>query len=316
MAKQITNYIQKKCRCIVNKKPNVPERAPLVPVEASYPFEMIAIDFLHLDKAKGGYEYVLIVSDRFTRFTQAYATKSKSSKAAADKLFNEFILQFGFPKRIHNDRGAEFNSSLFKELHRLAGMKVSNTTTYHPMENGQVERLNRTFCNMLKALPQGEKKYWNKHLPKLSFAYNSTVNKSTGFSPFYLMFGRHSILPIDYVFQREETSDLKNRSYQKFVDDWLAAMQEAFKLAKEHMQKSSQYSKQYYDKKVKGTEILVGDLVLVRNVRERGGTGKLNSYWEENIFEVVKKDQNIPVYTLKNMNKSSDVRDIHGNLMM
>ena len=128
MAKDITNYIHKKCSCIISKKPNIQERAPLVPIEANYPFEMVAIDFLHLDKSKGGFEYVLIICDHFTRFTQAYATKTKSSKAAADKLFHEFILQFGFPKRIHHDRGPEFNSHLFKELHRLSGIKSSNTT--------------------------------------------------------------------------------------------------------------------------------------------------------------------------------------------
>ena len=316
MAKQITHYIRKKCRCIISKKPNIPERAPLVPMQANHPFEVVAIDFLKLDKATGGFQYVLVVSDLFTRYTQAYATRSKSSKAAADKLFHEFILQYGFPKRVHHDRGGEFNSSLFKELHRLAGMKVSNTTPYHPMGNGQVERLNCTFCNMLKTLSENDKRHWNKHLSKLAFAYNSTVNKSTGFSPFYLMFGRKSILPIDYVFKKEGQSDLKNRSYREYVDEWVSAMQEAFRIAENQMKKSSDYNKQYYDKKVKETEILPGDHVLVRNVREKGGTGKLKNYWEQSIFKVVDRDKNLPVYTLKNLNKNSDKRVLHRNLLM
>ena len=66
-------------------------------------------------------------------------------------------MQFGFPKRIHHDRGGEFNSKLFRELHRLSGIKSSNTTPYHPMGDGQVERMNRTLCNMLKAIPDSEK---------------------------------------------------------------------------------------------------------------------------------------------------------------
>lgn len=72
MVDDVKNHIQKRCKCIVNKKPNIQEKAPLVPVVAQYPFEIIAIDFLKLDKCKGGFEYVLVVTDHFTRFAQAY----------------------------------------------------------------------------------------------------------------------------------------------------------------------------------------------------------------------------------------------------
>lgn len=260
---------------------------------------------------------MLIICDHFTRFTQAYPTRSKSSKAAATKIFNEYILQFGFPRRIHHDRGPEFNSNLFKELHRLSGIKASNTTPYHPMGNGQVERMNRTFCNMLKSLPESEKKNWKMHLPKLSFAYNSTINKATSFSPFFLMFGRESILPIDSVFQMENTnSNLKNKSYNQFVDEWKKSMQEAFKLASVQMKKTSDYNKQYYDQKTKGTEIMLGDHILIKNVREKGGTGKLRTYWEPNIFRVENIDENLPVFTVTNLRKKSDRRVIHRNLIM
>ena len=117
MVKDIGNYIQKKCSCVISKKPYCTERAPLVPIEATYPFKLISIDYLHLDKCKGEFEYVLVVTDHFTRFTQAYSTKNKWSKAEADKLFNHFILQFGFLKTIHHDKGKEFNNNLFYHLH-------------------------------------------------------------------------------------------------------------------------------------------------------------------------------------------------------
>ena len=74
MSKDIYYYIKKRCLCVTKRKPNVPERAALIPIESSSPFEMVSIDFLHLDKAN---EYVLMVCDHFTRFTQAYATKNK-----------------------------------------------------------------------------------------------------------------------------------------------------------------------------------------------------------------------------------------------
>ena len=75
------------------------------------------MDFLKLDKCKGGFEYALVVTDHFTPFAQVYATKKKSSKAAADKTFNHFIMEFGLPSKIHSDLGGEFTSKLFTELH-------------------------------------------------------------------------------------------------------------------------------------------------------------------------------------------------------
>ena len=91
MQKDIEFYIRKQCRCITSKKPNVPEKAPLIPITANFPFEVVSIDFLHLDRCKGGYEYALIVCHLFTRFVQIYPTKNKSAKAAAEQIFNKFI---------------------------------------------------------------------------------------------------------------------------------------------------------------------------------------------------------------------------------
>ena len=61
MSKDIENFIRTKCSCVVSKKPNKMEKAPLVPIEATYPFQIVYRDFLHLDWCKGGYEYVLVV---------------------------------------------------------------------------------------------------------------------------------------------------------------------------------------------------------------------------------------------------------------
>ena len=190
MCNDIQRFIQKKCRCVANKEPNVKVKAPLHPIAAQAPFEMISMDLIELNPCKGGYKYGLVVIDHFTRFCQFYALRTKTTKAVAQKIFNEFILQWGFPTRIHHDKGAEFNSNLFKELHRLTGIKGSNTTPYHPMGDGQCERLNRTLVNMLKTLVAREKSDWKSHLHKLAHAVNSTKNKTTGFSPQYLIFGR------------------------------------------------------------------------------------------------------------------------------
>ena len=265
MRGDIEDYIRKKCKCIVSKRPNIPDTAPLVPIESTYPFELVCIDFLKLDKCQGGFQYVLLVTDHFTKFSQAYATRSKSSKAAATELFNKFIPQFGLPHRIHHDRGGEFNSELFAELHRLGGIEMSNTTPYHPMGNGVVERLNRSLIQMLRSIPESEKKKWKQHLPSLMFAYNSTTHSTTGYSPFYLMFGRESKLPIDCLLPFE-SANISNKSYKQFVQNWKESMKNAFQVANSRIKKSGEYNKKNYDKTIKQVSIEVGDRVLLRNV--------------------------------------------------
>ena len=317
MATDVTNFVQKKCRCIVNKRPNVIETAPLETIETTHPLELISIDYMQLDKCKGNFQYAMVVTDNFTKFCQIYATKNKTTKAAADKLFNNFIMEFGFPERIHSDQGGEFTSKLFQELQHLAQIRASTTTPYHPQGNGQTERMNRSVCNMLKTLSEADKRDWKAHLPKLAFAYNSTVNKTTGFSPMYLMFGPESRLPIDLMFQKVIIDDgIRRKSHQQFVKEWHESMKEAMEVAQVNMQKSSGYNQRYHDRKAKIVEVQVGDQVLVRNYRDKEGTGKLRSFWEEAIFVVLEQKKDLPVYKVQNIKKPKDVRVIHRNKIM
>ena len=127
-------------------------------------------------------------------------TQRKSAKSAADKLYNNYILTYTYRRQIHHDQGKESHNSLFQRLHQLNKIKSTKTTPYHPMEDNQTERVNRTIINMLKILNETEKLRWKDHLLKLVFAYNSTINKPTGYSPFFLMFGQYSKLPVDSIF--------------------------------------------------------------------------------------------------------------------
>ena len=70
MKNDIKSHIQEKCRCVIDKAPNVKEKAKLVPIQAQTPFELVSVDFHHLDACKGGYQYAMVVIDRFTRYVQ------------------------------------------------------------------------------------------------------------------------------------------------------------------------------------------------------------------------------------------------------
>lgn len=157
MEGDVTHFLTKVCPCLKQRRPNLSTRAPLHSVTTSYTFELVSIDFLHLEQSSGGYEYILVVIDHFTRFAQAYATKNKSAKAAADHLFNDFVLRFGFPTNILHDQGREFENKLFHRLEKLSGVTRLRTTLYHPQGNGKVERFNRTLLHMLRTLPESQK---------------------------------------------------------------------------------------------------------------------------------------------------------------
>ncbi len=312
LKEDIKMFIQERCRCIACKRPNIPEKAPLTPILSTAPFEMLCIDFLHLDKSQGC-EYVLMVTDHFTKFTQSYGTKDNSSLSAARKLFYEWIPKFGMPGRIHHDKGKEFNSSLFAELHRLSGIKISNTTPYHPMGNGEAERMNRSLINMLKALTEKQKSKWKEHLPNLMFAYNSTIHKSTGYSPFYLVFGRESRLPIDCILPLAPHKTTR-KTYDKFVKEWKESMRDAYQIVGQNIEKAGKANKKRYDGKVKSVLITIGDKVLVRNT-EKGGTGKMRSYWEQKIYTVTKIHELVPVYTIRPIDGGIE-KTVHRNMLM
>ena len=313
MHADIEHFIQKVCRCVKQRRPVFQARAPLQPIVTTCPLEMISIDFLHLERSKGGYEYILVIVDHFTRFAQVYATRNKSAKTVASKLYNDFILRFGFPSKIHDDQGAKFENNLFDNLQKLCDIKHSRTTPYHPQGNRQVERCNCTLIAMLRTLPESYKCSWNEHLNKVTHAYNCTRNNATGFSPFYLLFGRHHRLPIDIVFNIGHHSPV--HSYNDYIHKWKTAIEEAYGIGSRRSCAVGARNKTCYDLKTNSVDLQPNDRVLVRNLSERGGPGKLRSHWEKDVHRVIRrKDKMSPVYEVQCENGKGPV--LHRNLLL
>ena len=311
MVRDITHHVTKVCRCIKDKRPSGLHRAELKPIHATCPFELISIDYLHLERSKGGYEYLLVVVDHFTRFAQAYPTTNKSAKTAVDKLFNDLIPRFGFPGRIHHDQGREFENTLFTELQKRSGILHSRTSPYHPAGNGKCERMNRSILDMLRTLGTDQKTDWKSHVNRIVHAYNCTRHEATGFAPFYLMFGRSPRLPIDVIFGLGGGKD------GGYAENWATRMEEAYMLAQEKSEQAAKKAGKYYNRKGCRSSVLKpGDRVLVRNLSERGGPGKLRSFWEEHICVVVRRmADDSPVYEVKPEQGKGRTRVLHRNLL-
>ena len=130
MEEDIRYFISNICPCVRQKKPNIQVTAPLVPISSSSPLEIIGIDFLHLEKSSGGFKFFILLTDHFTRYTQAYPTRNKTAKTTANHLYNDFILRFGIPSKLHN-QGGEFAKEIFKHFSNLLGIQNLRTTPYH-----------------------------------------------------------------------------------------------------------------------------------------------------------------------------------------
>ena len=275
--------------------------------------DIIASDFLKVDRAAGGYEYILVIIDQFTRYAQAYATTNKSAETAAEKLFHDFVLKFGTPNRILHDQGKEFENKLFDELEKYFGIKRCRTTPYHPMGNGMVKRLNSTVIQMLLTLPEKLKYKWKDSLSKLKYAYNCTKHSVTGYSPYFSLFGRNPKLPIDIILSEHQEPSNEQPNYNNFIQTWKARMKEAFKIAKEKTKKRRSADKRQRDLTATLRPLEVEGRVLVRNLTERGGSGKIRSFWEKKIYRIKeKKGKDGLVYSVvEEGNPKSRVRVLH-----
>ncbi|XP_022809338.1 uncharacterized protein LOC111346315 [Stylophora pistillata] len=171
-------------------------------------FIPLAINELHTEMGHLG-------AERVAKLAQAYATRNKTARTAAEKIYNEFIPRFGFPAQIHHDQGGEFHNKLFHNLEHLSGVSSSQTTPYHPQGNSQVERMNHTLLSMLRTLPEEKKANWKDSLNKLIPAYNYRRHETNGFSSFYLMFRHSPRLLIDLLFDLDDS--LHHGDYPDYV---------------------------------------------------------------------------------------------------
>ena len=314
LEKDVAKAVESCSRCVCAKTRPVPS-ATLVPIQTTRPLELVCIDFLSLEPSKGGYENILVITDHFTRYALAIPTRNQLAKTTAKALFDNFIVHYSFPERLHSDRGQNFESKVIQELCKIAGMKKSRTTPYHPMGNGMVEKFNSTLLRMLRTLHQEQKSDWKSYIPALVHAYNATKHDSTGFAPHFLMFGWHPRLAIDAYLGLDKISD-SEKSRESYAQKMKKRLEFAYNVAQKESAKQGQRYKGYYDKKVRYSSLNVGDRVLVRNVSVRG-KNKLGDKWERIPYIVIEQPNlDLPVFKVQKEGNKGPVRTLHRNLLL
>lgn len=121
--------------------------------------------------------------------------KNQEARTVAKILTEEWICRLETPCTIHCGQERNFESLLFKELCRLLDIHKTRTSPYSPQSDGIVERFNQTVVSMLSLFVDSNQLNWDALLPYVMMAYQSSVHSSTGFSPFWILFGQEIVLP-------------------------------------------------------------------------------------------------------------------------
>ena len=211
-------------------------------------------------------------------------------------------MRMGLPQIITSDQGGEFVNNLNKKLMSKLGIKHHLTTAYHPQvcmytvtatvsfnimlsiqANGLVERYNQTLQNMLIKYVNEKQDLWDEFLDTSVFAYNTSVQESTHYSPFELMFGRKATLPIDLDMMKntndEETKNQDLHETQTMdVDRLTERRKELIEEAKLNIKEAQKKQKEAYDRKHARPEgFQVGMKVSKKDFcRKKRANGKLD----------------------------------------
>ena len=265
MTQDLRNHIKKCGHC--RKYEAAPPVAPMKSLTCSGPGELLHVDFTSIEetvplKEDPVIHNVLVLQDHFSKYIVTYVVKDQTARTATETLRNGYFGLFGAPVYLVSDQGKAFMGHVIMHLCELYGVQKLRTSPYHAQTNGQVERMNQTIIHMIGKLEEDRKACWSEHLPELLLAYNATHSAVTGYSPYYLLFGRRPRIPVDYLFPT-----LHDSPHQTKMEVSVAAMQkrlkEVFTVARCLTSEEVARQCRYYDCKAEAVALQPGDVVMV-----------------------------------------------------
>ncbi|KAL0399747.1 UNVERIFIED_CONTAM: hypothetical protein Sradi_2318000 [Sesamum radiatum] len=172
--------------------------APMQPIPNPCPFDQWGMDLIgKLPRATGQREYLIVAVDYFSKWVEAEPLSKISEKEIIKFVWRNIICRFGIPRAFVTDNGTQFQGKEFKRWCLELKIKQYFTSVGTPQSNGQTEVTNRTILQHLKARLDEAKGNWVDELPGVLWAYRTTARKSTGESPFNLIYGTEAIIPAE-----------------------------------------------------------------------------------------------------------------------
>ncbi|KAJ9558461.1 hypothetical protein OSB04_013075 [Centaurea solstitialis] len=287
MRKEVDRFI-KRCKiCQVSKgtATNAGLYLPLpVPLQ---PWVDISMDFvLGLPRTQRGNDSVFVVVDRFSKMVPFIPCKKTTDAVKVAQLFfREVYRLHGLPSSIVSDRDTRFLSHFWRSLWKMVNTKLNFSSAYHPQTDGQTEVVNRSLGNLLRCLVGDHVKAWDQKLCQAEFTHNHAVNRSTGFSPFQVVYSAQPRGPLDLM------SLPIAGSVPKKVEDFVAGLHEVHNVVHDNLVRANAKYKQFADQTRRQVDFEVGDFVWAVLTKDRFSVGEYNKLPAKKIgpVEIVEK---------------------------
>jgi len=276
--KDIERWVKSCPSCHRNKHLRRKNRAPLQESTTGSPLEKCHFDILGpLPQTSLGNKYILVIVDQFTKWIEAAPLPDQTAETVARATVDFLISRMGCPLEIFTDQGTNFTSQVFSQLCSVLEIAKTRTTPYHPSANGQVERMNTIILQMIRCTTNNDQTSWDTQLQMLMSAIRSSVNRSTGFTPNFMMLGRETMHPLGLM--------LGNFCQPMTVNDYVEKVRkdmiQSHELARHSLQAQQHRQKKDYDVRVQVQTYGVGDAVLLANsARKVGLCPKLAPLWQ------------------------------------
>jgi hypothetical protein len=164
------------------------------------PWSSISMDFIEELPLSNSFNSILVIVDRFTKYTYYILTRTDITAEDLAKLCIKHVFsKHGLPKDIVSNCGSQFTSDYFQALSKAFSVKLNFSTAYHPQTDRQTKRVNQTLEQYLQIYIDYTQDDCANFLPLTEFAYNNTTHSSTKHSPFFLNYGFHPTLDISLV---------------------------------------------------------------------------------------------------------------------
>jgi hypothetical protein len=186
------------------------------------------MDFIvGLPRTRVGYDSIWVVVDRLTKSAHFIPVKTNYISAVLAELYmSRIVCLHGVPKKIVSDRGTQFTSHFWQQLHEALGTHPNFSSAYHPQTDGQTERTNKILEDMLRACALQDQSGWDMRLPYAEFSYNNSYQASLKISPFQALYGRSCRTPLQWDQPGEK---------QVFGPDILLEAEENIKMVQENL---------------------------------------------------------------------------------